>query len=77
MIVVGYEEAKVEFYCDRCDFHGEYDINNLLSDNCAVDVEVVCDLCGDKRILYVLKCNDESQAKELNEYLKFLKVKNE
>lgn len=74
MIVVDYDGCNiVKFYCDDCNFHGEYDINNLISDNCAVDVDVICDLCGDLYILYVLRCKDEALADELNARLKVLK----
>jgi len=76
MIVVDYDhQYVVKFYCDKCDFHGEYDISSLLTDNCAVDIDVICDLCGDSYVLYVLKCKDPAQAKELNARLEFLKIK--
>jgi len=76
MIVVDYNHQDVvKFYCSKCDFHGEYDITSLLTDNCAVDVDIVCDVCGDSYVLYVLKCNDAGQAKELNAKLGVLKTK--
>ena len=76
MIVVDYDsQYVVKFYCDKCNFHGEYDISSLLSDNCAIDVDVICDLCGDSYVLYVLKCKDPAQAKDLNALLRFLKIK--
>lgn len=76
MIVVDYDNQNVvKFYCDKCDFHGEYDINSLLTDNCAIDIDVICDLCGECYVLYVLKCKDAAQAKELNARLEFLKIK--
>jgi hypothetical protein len=76
MIVVDYDnQSVVKFYCDKCNFHGEYDISSLLTDNCAVDVDVICDLCGEYYVLYVLKCKDAAQAKELNARLEFLKIK--
>jgi len=76
MIVVDYDNQHVvKFYCDKCNFHGEYDISSLLTDNCAIDVDVICDLCGDCYVLYVLKCNDPAQAKDLNTKLRFLKLK--
>lgn len=75
MIVVDYDHKYVvKFYCDKCDFHGEYDISSLLTDNCAIDVDVICDLCGDCYVLYVLKCKDPVQAKDLNARLEFLKI---
>ena len=75
MIIVDYDNRNVvKFYCDKCDFHGEYDINSLLTDNCAVDVDVICDLCGECYVLYVLKCKDPAQAKDLNARMEFLKI---
>ena len=75
MIVVDYDDnSVVKFYCDKCDFHGEYDISSLLTDNCAVDIDVVCELCGEHYVLYVLKCKDSAQAKDLNARLEFLKI---
>ena len=75
MIVVDYDNQNVvKFYCDKCDFHGEYDINGLLTDNCAVDVDVICDLCGECYVLYVVKCKDPAQAKDLNARVEFLKI---
>ena len=75
MIVVDYDNQNVvKFYCDKCDFHGEYDINGLLTDNCAIDVDVICDLCGECYVLYILKCKDPAQAKDLNARLEFLKI---
>ena len=76
MIVVDYDHKyTVKFYCDKCDFHGEYDTSSLLTDNCVIDVDAICDLCGDSYVLYILKCKDAAQAKELNARLKFLKIK--
>ncbi len=68
-----YKSEVVSFYCDKCDFHGEYDINPMLSDNCVVDVDVICELCGECVTLYVLKCKDEIEADLLNAKFKSLK----
>jgi len=76
MVIVDYDgNDVVKFYCDKCDFHGEYDVQSVVSDNCAVDIDVMCELCGDIYVLYVLKCKDPAQAKELNARLDFLKYK--
>jgi len=76
MIVVDYGvEHVIRFYCDKCDFNGEYDVSNLITDNCALDIDVICEMCGDCYVLYVLKCVDPAQAKELNARLEFLKYK--
>jgi len=68
-------DERVRFYCDKCGFIGEYDVGSSLSDNCVLDVEVVCGLCGDMTILYVLKCKDEFRAKLLNVEFKALKIR--
>ncbi len=76
MIVVNdYGDSIVEFYCSKCNFHGEYDVKSMISDNCVIDIDIICDICGDLCILYVLKCTDPAQAKELNARLEFLKYK--
>jgi len=76
--VLDYDNScNLKFHCDNCNFYGHYDITNLLSDNCAIEVKVICDICGSAQTVYILRCSDEARAKELNEYLKFLKIKNE
>lgn len=68
-------EETIEFCCDKCGFLGELGITYLLSDNCVFDLDVVCDLCGDSSVLYILKCIDPAMAKELQARMNFLKVK--
>jgi len=68
-------DERVRFKCDKCEFMGEYDVGSSLKDNCVLDVEVVCSLCGDMTVLYVLKCKDELKAKLLNAELKALKIR--
>jgi hypothetical protein len=75
MRIIKYDNAVVEFYCDACDFLGEMDISSLLTDNCVVDVDIICDLCGELLVLYVLVCKDPVEAKLLSAKLEFLKVK--
>ena len=76
MIILDYgNNDVVHFYCDKCEFNGEYDISNLITDNCAVDIEVVCELCKDYYMLYVLKCKDITMAKELSAKFEALKLK--
>lgn len=75
VVVKRYDNDIAEFYCSKCDFYGEYNIKSLLNDNCVCDVDIVCDMCGGTTVLYVLKCSDPAQAKELNARLEFLKCK--
>jgi len=73
--VIEYENGFVYFRCDKCDFWGGMDISSSLSDNCAIDVDVICELCGEDTVLYVLICKDPTYAKELNDKLGSLRVK--
>ncbi len=75
MRVTNYDNDMIEFCCDACNFLGKMDISSSLTDNCVVSVDVVCDLCGDLAVLYVLVCKDPAEAKLLNARLEFLKVK--
>ena len=73
--VIEYEHGFVYFRCDKCDFWGGMDISGSLKDNCAVDVDVVCESCGEDTVLYILKCQDPAYAKELNAKLGALRAK--
>ncbi len=75
MRITNYDNAVIEFYCDACDFLGEMSVISSLTDNCAVSVDVVCDICDDLSVLYILVCKDPAEAKLLNARLEFLKVK--
>jgi hypothetical protein len=74
MKIIGYNNGIVKFYCKKCDFRGEYDINSLLTDNCVFKTSIVCDLCGNSRDLYVLKCKDQSESLRLNAEFQKLKI---
>jgi len=75
MRVVDYTDGVVSFYCAKCDFRGEYDLTSLISDNCAFDIEVICELCNDHTVLYFLRCTDPVLEKELNAKFEALKDK--
>ena len=76
--VVDYREGLVEFHCDKCNIYGKQDINDLLEDNCALDIEVECQSCKEMTVLYVVMCKDEYEMKYLNAQLRLLKeVRNE
>jgi len=71
--VVGYREGLIRFYCDECNHNGEQDINDLLEDNCALDIEVECPSCKEMTVLFMVKCKDEYEMKYLNAQLILLK----
>ncbi len=73
--VTDYEDGYVCFRCDKCVFIGDMDITGSLKDNCAIDVDVICRICGESTVLYVLKCADPAYAKELNAKLCALRAK--
>jgi len=76
--VLGYKKGLIEFYCDKCKYDGEQDINDLLEDNCVLDIEVECPSCEDITVVYITKCKDEYEMKYLNARLRLLKeVRNE
>jgi len=76
--VVGYREGLIKFHCDKCNHNGKQDINDLLEDNCVLDIEVECPSCKEAVVLYVVMCKDEYEMKYLNAQLKVLKeVRNE
>ncbi len=77
MRITNYDDDVIEFRCDACDFLGEMDISSLLTDNCVIDIDVVCELCSDMSVLYVLKCTDPVQAKPLSAMLETLRIKRE
>jgi len=73
--VKSYKNGLIQFYCTKCDLDGQKDINELLNDNCVLDVEIECQQCKDIYTLYVLKCTDEAFTKSLNTELIALKEK--
>lgn len=75
MRIIDYENKRLTFYCEQCNIYGEYDLQSILSDNCAVDVEVFCDNCGASGIVYILICYDQSLATILQAQLNNLKEK--
>lgn len=75
MRIIEYINGCLKFYCEKCDFYGEYDINNLLEDNCTFKVVVVCELCNDFKNVYILRCKDQSESLRLNAEFQNLKEK--
>jgi len=75
MRILDYKDKRLMFYCEKCDIYGEYDLQSVLSDNCAVDVEVFCDNCGASEVVYILICYNQSLATVLQAQLNNLKEK--
>lgn len=72
--IMKYENKCVNFFCGLCKKDGQLDISDLISDNCAVVIDVICSYCGDRRDLYVLVNKDSIKALELQAKMDFLKV---
>jgi len=76
VIVAEYSNSNtVKFYCEKCEYIGEYDLSGMLTDNCVFDVDVICEICSDLSVLYVLRCKDPAQAKVLNDTMESLRLK--
>jgi len=73
MQIISYDNKILSFYCEHCDIHGEYDLSSILTDNCVVDVDVICDKCGDSNVVYILICYDQSIAPLLEAKLASIK----
>ena len=74
MIVVHkYNDGIAYFTC--CETPYKYNFANLLSDDCVIDVDLVCPNCGQTYVLYVLKCGNAAIAKELGAQLEVLKLR--
>jgi len=63
--VFAYEDGKVGCRCGDCKQTFTEDISKRLSNNCALDIDVICKDCGDTGVLYFTRCTDEYMAKEL------------
>jgi predicted RNA-binding Zn-ribbon protein involved in translation (DUF1610 family) len=71
--VKSYNNGLIQFYCTECGLSGKKDVNDLLVDNCVLDVEITCPQCKNVYILYIVKCTDEAFTKSLNAELIVLK----
>lgn len=63
--VKSYNDGLIKFYCTECDLEDEKDVEELLADNCVLDVEVMCNQCYGIHILYIVKCTDEAYSRSL------------
>lgn len=68
-----YNDGTAYFTC--CDKHYHYDFADKLSADCVFDVEIMCPNCGQKKVLYVLRCCNAAIAKELNAQLEVLRLR--
>jgi rubredoxin len=72
--ITKYEDTCVNFYCNVCQKDSKLDISSLVSDNCAVVIDVTCPDCNDSKDLYILVNKDPIKALELQAKMDFLKV---
>jgi hypothetical protein len=63
--VFAYEDGKIGYNCEDCDRTFTEDITERITDNCALDVDVICKECGELGVLYFIRCTEEYMAKEL------------
>lgn len=77
IIVENYKDGCVTFSCSKCAKVWIKDVSDMISDNCALDVEVQCDYCKEHSIVYILRCTDAALAKDLNAKLEVLRLNRE
>ena len=63
--VFAYDNGKIGYNCEDCSQTFTEDILERITDNCALDVDVICKACGESGVLYFIKCTEEYMAKEL------------
>jgi hypothetical protein len=74
MIVREYDvDEVVHYYCECCGLEGKLNLSSVVSDNCAIEVDVRCASCREAYVLFVIKCKDEALADDLNARLNVLK----
>ena len=71
--VFTFEEGIVGYHCEDCEKTFTEDISNRITDNCALDIDVICKDCGESSVLYFTRCTEEYMAKEL--MAKIVKIK--
>ena len=54
-----------EYRCNDCGKTFSEDITERITDNCALDIEIICRECGEVGVLYFTRCTEEYRAKEL------------
>ena len=73
--ITDYNDGVVNFFCGGCNIEGKYKINNVISDNCALDINVRCPTCESTKTLYFLRCTNQVLAKDLNATLEVIKIR--
>jgi len=63
--VFAYDEGKFGYECESCGLTFTKDISERITDNCALDVDVICKECGENGVVYFTRCTEEYMAKEL------------
>jgi predicted amidophosphoribosyltransferase len=57
--IFAYEEGKIGFHCEGCELTYTKDISKDITNNCALDIEVICKECGETGVLYFIRCTEE------------------
>lgn len=74
IIVKSYSDKIINFECDGCKINDTYDVSNLITDNCALDIDIACRECTNTSVVYILCCTDAALAKDLNSRLEVLRL---
>lgn len=75
MRITNYENGFVRFECIDCKVEVNRDVRDIISDNCALDIDLRCPVCDSIKILYFLRCTNPAMAKDLNTTLEVLKLR--
>jgi len=63
--VFAFEKGQVGYHCEDCEKTFTKDISDIITDNCALDIDIICKDCGESEVLYFTRCTEEYMAKEL------------
>jgi len=73
--IIGYDKGVVKFVCSECKMDVYEDMQDTITDNCAVELKMKCPNCDDSRALYFLRCTNPALAKDLNATLEAIKIR--
>ena len=63
--VFAFEDGQIGYHCEDCERTFTEDISDVITDNCALDIDVICEDCGESNVVYFIRCTEEYMAKEL------------
>lgn len=73
IIIDEFNDYSFYYVCGTCNVSGTMNIQEQVSDNCVLAVDLQCPHCGDNDVVYYTKCSDADIAKELLIKLEVLK----